>query len=1003
MRSLMIAIVCWGLFGCACRADAPVPPQEAPGKMTLPAGFHATLFAGEPAVVQPIACTVDDRGRMWVVECLSYPKWTEDGTGRDRVTIFEDTDGDGKHDKRTVFFDRGVNLSGIEYGFGGVWLTSLPNLIFIPDRNGDDRPDGPAEVLLDGWDLKAKHNVVNSLGWGPDGWLYGCNGILSNSQVGRPGAPDTERVSMNCGVWRYHPTRKNLEAVAWGTTNPWGLDWDDYGQAFITNCVIKHLFHVMPGAHYERMFGQDLNQHVYELLPSCADHRHWAGGPWESSRSGDAHSDFGGGHAHSGCMVYLGDNFPAEYRNNVFTCNIHGNRVNRDTLEIEGASYVAHHAPDFLHAHDPWFRGLVVKSGPEGGLYVTDWTDTGECHNYEVADTSNGRIYRVVYGQPKHQPFDLAKKTDDELVALQRHSNDWMVRHARRLLQERAAAGKLAANVPQRLDQQLVSEEVTTPQRLRAVWALHAIGQTTSERVAGWLKRNDNHVRGWAVTLAGESLPATTSQTEAFARLALNSESPFVRRELAGLAQRYAKTGRLSDATTILVSLAARPEDAADPVLSALLWYAIEPIVDADPDRALQLLKQARQPFVRQSIVRKCALTNTAENRRLDRVLQLAQSDARRDWRHDVIRGLLTAYAGLSHVDPPTSWGRAYATLATPSVPLTARPEPPQKQVDPAAPLAPEYQSDLDALAVLFGDEHKLNQLRKQLLDPDLPVAERLRTLELLHSQRPADLPPQLIAALDVDELRSPAIRMLAAYGHEPTPAALLQRYAKFTPAERQEAIATLASRPGFARTLLDAVAGGTIPRSDVSALVIRQLQALKQPQLDARLKSVWGEIRPASQAKQQLAEKYRQQLSPTVLAGADLSKGKALYGQSCGQCHKLFGQGGGIGPELTGSQRSHLDYLLDNVLDPSAIVPFDYRVNLLELDDGRVLQGIVLQETPVSLTLQTTTEKLTVAKTAIENQTRSPVSMMPEGLFDRLSDQDLRDLVGYLQAKQAP
>src|SRR5581483_2133226 len=238
------------------------------------------------------------------------------------------------------------------------------------------------------------------------------------------------------------------EVVAWGTTNPFGLDWDDYGQMFMTNCVIDHLWHVVPGGHYQRMYGDDPNPHVYGLMKSCCDHLHWGGGAWTSSRStgvggSPQHSAAGGGHAHSGCAVYLGDNFPPEYRNSVFMCNIHGNRLNRDRLERTPAGYVARHAPDFLFANDAWFRGICVKCGPEGGLYVTDWTDTGECHNYDKADTTNGRIYRVVYGTPKRWAGDVSKLSDAELVKLQLHPNDWFVRHARRVLQERAAAGKI--------------------------------------------------------------------------------------------------------------------------------------------------------------------------------------------------------------------------------------------------------------------------------------------------------------------------------------------------------------------------------------------------------------------------------------------------------------------------------------------------------------------------------------------------------------------------------
>lgn len=250
--NVAIAVISLGIAGHSFAAEssepkAPVPAKEAASRMTVPDGFRVTLFAGEPDVVQPIAMTTDERGRLWVVECLSYPAWQREGEGKDRVLIFEDGDGDGRFDSRRVFFDKGRNLAGIAVGLGGVWLCSAPELIFIPDRNRDDQPDGPLEAVLDGWTLEAKHNMVNGLTWGPDGWLYGCHGILADSKIGRPGTSDVERVVLNCGVWRYHPTRKAVEVVAHGATNPWGIAFNEQGQMFIANCVIKHLFHVVPG------------------------------------------------------------------------------------------------------------------------------------------------------------------------------------------------------------------------------------------------------------------------------------------------------------------------------------------------------------------------------------------------------------------------------------------------------------------------------------------------------------------------------------------------------------------------------------------------------------------------------------------------------------------------------------------------------------------------------------------------------------------------------------
>src|SRR5688572_26744202 len=217
-------------------SEKPLPPREAPLAMTVPEGFKVTLFAGEPDVVQPIAFCFDDRGRLWVCECHSYPGWVKDGSpGKDRIVILEDTDHDGVHDKRTVFADKLANLTSIEFGFGGVFVLCAPNLLHIPFEPGTTRQGGPPKVLLDGWSLECRHNIVNGLKWGPDGWLYGCHGIVATSKVGKPGTPDAERVPINCGVWRYHPVRHTFEAVAHGTTNPWGIDWDEQGELYLTN------------------------------------------------------------------------------------------------------------------------------------------------------------------------------------------------------------------------------------------------------------------------------------------------------------------------------------------------------------------------------------------------------------------------------------------------------------------------------------------------------------------------------------------------------------------------------------------------------------------------------------------------------------------------------------------------------------------------------------------------------------------------------------------------
>ncbi len=430
----------------------PMPPEEVCRQSQLPPGFQLGVFAAEPDVQNPIAITTDERGRVWVAENYTYAGagagWF-DTTLRDRVIVLADTDGDGRQDKRTVFWDEGRKLTSVEVGFGGVWVLCAPQLLFIPDADRDDVPDGPPVVVLDGFGEGAVgHNIVNGLKWGPDGWLYGRHGIQETSQIGTPGASESQRAKINTGIWRYHPTRRKVETVMHGMTNAWGFDYDEHGEMFAINTVIGHLWHVVPGARTRRMYGVDMNPHAYQLIEQTADHFHWdTGEQWHTVQKGvsDKTSAAGGGHAHCGLLIYQGDNWPAERRGLVYTLNMHGRRINCDRLERQGAGFTAKHEPDFCSFADPWFRGMDLITGPDGGVLIADWSDTGECHDHDGVHRTSGRIYKLTYGQPKKlAPFDLEKSSDDELIKLQSHPNDWYERQSRRLLQERQATAEQA-------------------------------------------------------------------------------------------------------------------------------------------------------------------------------------------------------------------------------------------------------------------------------------------------------------------------------------------------------------------------------------------------------------------------------------------------------------------------------------------------------------------------------------------------------------------------------
>lgn len=967
-------------------ADRPLPPDAAAKAMTVPDGFKVTLFAGEPDVVQPIAVTFDTRGRLWVVECRSYPKWRDDGKGSDRVVILEDTDGDGRHDKKTVFLDNGSNLSGIELGFGGVWLCSLPNLIFIPMKDGEDKPAGPPEVLLDGWNLKdTKHNVFNSLGWGPDGWLYGCNGIQARSKVGKPGTPEKDRVYFDCGVWRFHPTRKTFEVVATGTTNPFGLDWDEHGQMVFTNCVIHHLWHVVPGGRYTRMYGQDPNPHAYELMTSCADHLHWGGGDWTSSRTTGTggkpeHSEAGGGHAHSGCAVYLGDNFPPEYRNSVFMCNIHGNRLNRDRLERTPAGYVAKHAPDFLFANDSWFRGICVKSGPDGGLYVTDWSDTGECHNYEVADTTNGRVFRVVYGTPKPWRGDVAKLSDAELLKLLFHKNDWFVRQARHVLQQRAADGALAVGTVKAL-RELVEGTPDVTWKLRAVWALHAVGGLDADGINGLLFHADDAVRAWGVMLAADPARPHPGLARDLAKLLDREESPYVLPFAAGAGRRLPPADALDVAAALVWRVL--PED--DPNLVRMAWYATQDALAraADPAAGVRVLESARHPLLARHTARYLVAAATGEDRadRLDLLTKYLADVKLSGSQLPVLLGMQDALSGVRELPEPAGWGELYPALAESDL--------------------PEVRTRAEALAVVFGNKKAVADLSARMTDTKADPSARVAAVELLTRRKPAGIVAQLHLLLGDPAVRGAAVRALAAFPDDQTPNLLLTAYPKFTAAEKADAVQTLASRPKWASALLDAVEKGTLPRADVSLLAARQVLALNDASLSTRLGQVWGKVAPASKERAARVAAWKEKLDPAAMKAADPAAGRAVFTKSCATCHKLFGDGTDAAPDLTGSQRANLDYLLENVLDPSAVVPREYQVTNFALADGRVVAGIVLRETPDGVSVRTTNEVLVLPAGDIESRKPTGQSLMPEGLFDNLKPEEVRDLVAYLASSK--
>jgi putative membrane-bound dehydrogenase-like protein len=688
---LLVPVLTLGL-----RGDDLLSPAEALKKFTAPEGFRVDLIAAEPEVVQPIAFCWDGRGRLWVVEGRTYPGRKNNQppggeTGRpndaqladifggdDRILIFADEDGDGKFESRKVFAEKLHLASGIEIGHGGVYVGAAPYLLHLADRDGDDRADGVPEILLDGWGWQDTHETLNSFVWGPDGWLYGCHGVFTHSNVGVPGTPREKRVPINCHYWRFHPVQRTFEAYASGTSNSWGFDFNESGDWFAEACVIPHFWHIIEGAYYLRQSNPlgHFNPYVYTNIETIADHLHYIG---NTPHSGNGVSDeAGGGHAHCGLLIYNGHNFPSEYRGRAMMFNIHGQRINQEQLVPEGSGYVAKHLPDFVKANDRNFTGVALKVGPDGAVYFIDWYDPQKCHRTqpEVWDRSNGRIYRVRY-ETTWKPWrgDVAKLSGEEIAAGVAAGNGWL---GRMVAQRNREAGQ---------------------------WP-------SAPRVAGV---------AWAQEAAGDAR-SRLKLASALQKLPLEERWPVAERLLA------------------------HGEDAGDHNLPQMYWYAVEPLVTADPERALVLAGKSAIPLVTQHIARRLAESDGG-------IDHLVRALGREKTGAGLVLLLKAARDGLKGrvgVAAPQGWDGAWQNMDD----VVARRSDGKEHAGEIADLR-------NGLAVAFGDRRAFPGLRGQVRDRALEVERRIQALQVLAAGDDPELAVLVKELLDDPAMRLAALRAL--------------------------------------------------------------------------------------------------------------------------------------------------------------------------------------------------------------------------------------------------
>lgn len=986
---------------------------------SLPDGLQIQIFASAPMISQPIAATFDRHQRLWLAENYTYSErpniFQRDKS--DRILVLQDTDHDGVADESRVFWDEGKLLSSVEVGMGGVWALCSPQLLFIPDPDEDGVADGPPQVILDGFeDQEVGHNMVNGLRWGPDGWLYGRHGIQATSYVGRPETPSEKRLALNCCIWRYHPVAGKFEVVCQGTTNSWGHDWTEDGELFFINTVIGHLWHAVPNTHFQRMYGEDLTPHTFQLIEQVADHVHWdqSNEPWQGVQkhlSGNTDAA-GGGHAHSGMMIVQQPSWPAEWQGDVLTVNYHGTRINRDHLEKHGATFVGQHRPDLMKTTDPWFRGIDLIHAPADGMVILDWQDIGECHDNDGIHRSSGRIFLVNSRKQTHaDPINLDELSAASLTNLLIGDDVFWRRQARIYAQNRFLGNQVqwddeTRSLHGRL-RNLLSATLSNGDHLRALrsqWALQAIGGLSKNQLLELLNDARPEIRRWTIRLLSDQttfampdgVPVPESESVDLWQPTLTNE----------IAAALLKRAELETDPLVLIYLASSmrsmPENARwemakrlsrhaslaqDRVFPLLVWYGLEPAVVAHAADLENWLKGSRVPLLDRFIARRLAIQYTLDPNALTTLLQVFPNVSA-SHQESLLQGLMEGWDGWSSLNRPAGWE------------VVAK----SSKVD--------LEETLEQLENVFASDQPIDQLVQLLQDGNHSLVVRGNALRTLGRRlKQADISDEdrqraretLLQYVPDRFLGVTATQALASSATEAAIEPLLERFPNLRSEVQDQIVRSCAEFPAGSLLLLEAIAEGKVDRSQVTPYVLRQMQLLGDTILEQRIQQLWPERGLLQKNQLQQIQAMRTQWEKTDWKTADLQAGRAVFQEQCSKCHRLFGEGATVGPDLTGAQRSNLTYWLQNIMAPSAEVGTGFRMSIVLLNDGRTLSGVITEKSPVSFRLVTQTDKILVRQSDVEAIRESKVSLMPDGLLDGLKESEIRDLLGYLMTPTRP
>ena len=959
----------------------PYKPAEALATFQVPEDLRIEQPLADPVIGQPLFVNWDERGRMWVLEYLQYPnpaglkmlsrdqhlRTVYDKVpkappnhvrGADRITIHEDTDNDGIYDTHKTFVD-GLNIaSSFAKGRGGVWVLNPPYMLFYPDADNDDVPDGDPEVVLEGFGIEDSHSVVNSLRWGPDGWLYAGQGSTVSGNVKRPGqkAEEAHR-TMGQLVWRYHPETKRYEVFAEGGGNTFGVEIDSLGRVYSgTNGGNSRGFHYVQGGYFRKGFGK----HGALSNP-------YAFGYFEDMEHPPVPR-----FTHN-FIIYEGNALPEQYIGRLFGIEPLQGQVVQSRLFPNHTTFRTEDIDRPVQTDDQWFRPVDIKLGPDGGIYIVDMYEQRIDHSSHFAgriDKESGRVYRIIGKDTKRPaPFDYRKASNEELLALLAHPNRWQRQKAQQLIADRRDQALVAP-----LNQLL--EEHTGQLALEAVWALNLTGGLSASRAIELLNHEEPQVRLWTARLMCDRPEADAKFAAAMAKLAERETYAVVRSQLACSARRLPA----ALAMPVVEALLQHDEDLEELHIPLLLWWAVEAKATEDPSAVLAMLSNRElwsRPLVTGTIIerlmRRWALAGSRKELiHCAKLLTLAPNKASID---TLMAGFELAFKG-----------RSLSVL-------------PQELVDAIASTG----GGSPALQLRQGKPEAIANALAVIVDPKAPKAQRLEFLTVLGDVRSKAAVPAMLQV--VRESKDAELQQAALLGLQPQQdpdiaSQVIALHGKLAPEVREVAQTLLSGRRDWAGSFLAAVAAGTIPKDTIAEGTIRRLLLHNDPALEKRVTEHFGPIQGAT------TEQMRQRIEElTVLlqqGSGNPYRGRELFMKNCGKCHVLFGKGGQIGPDLTSFKRDNLPRVLLNVVNPSAEIREGYENYIVLTEDGRVVNGFLAdQDSRVVVIRGVDGQNIIVSRDEIDEMRAIPKSIMPDGALKTLNEQQIRDLFAYLRMTQ--